>query len=119
MDFTSHIFLCLGVPKISIHGENNVTCGGVACFKVDVESSSTTIPWSVMWQRLRGNITEQIDISADKYKDSNDRQLVIHKVSKKDEGGYQAVLSRQNLNVTSNSIFLVATGGNCDIWFQF
>jgi hypothetical protein len=84
----------------------------VACFEVDVESSSTTKPWTVTWQRVRGKVTEEIDISGEKYKTSNDKQLVIQKVSKEDEWGYQAVLSRGNLKHTSNSIFLTAAGGN-------
>jgi hypothetical protein len=84
----------------------------VACFKVDVKNSSKTKPWTVTWQRVRGKVTEEIDIGGDKYETSNDKQLVIHKVSKEDEWGYQAVLSRGNLKQTSNCIFLTAAGGN-------
>lgn len=98
-----------------IQGQKIVTCGKVACFEIEVESLSTTIPWSVTWQRVRGNITEEIDISTEKYKESNDKQLVIHRVSREDEGKYQAVLSReesgQSLKRTSNAIFLEAAGG--------
>ncbi|XP_056017067.1 neuronal cell adhesion molecule-like [Ostrea edulis] len=100
------------VPKIVLRGAQSVSCGENASFEVDFESSSAS--WSVTWQILRGNITEQIDITREKYRGSNYERLVIKKVCKEDEGEYQAVLSRgasrQGLKRTSNSIFLEAAG---------
>jgi hypothetical protein len=100
------------VPCITIHGENKVLCGSVACFEADVEQLPMTNPWTLTWQRASGDTTKEIDTRAEKYKDSNHRQLVVQGVSKADEGVYQAVLSRRNLKVVSNAIVLFATGGN-------
>lgn len=71
--------------------------------------------WSISWQRVRGSVTYQIDISDEKYSDSTRTKLVIHSVSKDDEGDYQAVLaSESNGNkrkIESNAIFLHIMGG--------
>lgn len=74
-----------------------------------------TFHWSVIWQRVRGSVFNQIDISKEKYRDSTRTQLVIQSVSKEDEGEYQAVLAREsNRNkqkIESNAIFLHVVGG--------
>lgn len=71
--------------------------------------------WSIRWQRVRGSVTYQIDISDEKYRDSTRTQLVIHSVSKDDEGEYQAVLARESngnkRKIESNAIFLDVMGG--------
>jgi hypothetical protein len=67
---------------------------------------------TIAWQRVMGNITEEIDADREKYKTSNDTQLVIHGISLEDQGIYQAVIARRNLKRTSNTIFLKPTGGN-------
>lgn len=50
--------------------------------------------WSLKWQRVKNLITEDIDTNQEKYRGSNDRELVIHSMCEKDEGDYQAVLMR-------------------------
>lgn len=71
--------------------------------------------WSISWQRVRGSVTNQIDISKEKYRDSTRTQLVIHSVCKDDEGEYQAVLARESngnkRKIESNAIFLHVVGG--------
>lgn len=102
-------------PEISIKGEREVVCGNAARFLVDInpEEQSSGL---VTWQKVRGMITEQIDISIEKYLGSSNRQFVINSVCKEDGGEYQAVLSQQsngkNKKTFSNSIFLLPKGGN-------
>lgn len=71
--------------------------------------------WSISWQRVRGSVTNQIDISKEEYKDSTRTRLVIHSVCKDDEGEYQAVLARESngnkRKIESNAIFLQVVGG--------
>lgn len=71
--------------------------------------------WSISWQRVKGSVTNQIDLSKEKYRDSTRTQLVIHSVSKDDEGEYQAVIARESngnkRKIESNAIFLQVVGG--------
>lgn len=105
---------------ISIKGENEVICGKIARFLVDVNPAER--PNSlVTWQKVRGRVIEQIDTSREKYRGSYDRQLVINSVCKEDEGEYQAVLSQLSNGMKktfSNLIFLFPLGEPpCfDVW---
>lgn len=68
--------------------------------------------WPVTWQKVHGRKTEEIDTGSEKYKGSSNRKLVINTVCKEDEGGYQAVLSRElNHRISSNLIYLHPVGG--------
>lgn len=67
---------------------------------------------SVSWERVDGSARTHIDISREKYKGSTSRQLNIHSVCKKDEGEYQAVISRNiDHKIFSNIGFLQTKGG--------
>lgn len=88
------MYVCVAdEPDISIKGVREVMCGNTARFLVEV---NPTEPFSglVTWQKVRGKVTKEIDISREKYRGSCDRQLVINSICKKDEGYYQAVLSK-------------------------
>lgn len=59
----------------------------------------------------------QIDIEDEKYRGSDDTQLIIHNVCKEDEGRYQAVISRnQDVKIFSNELYLHPTGGIQSFW---
>lgn len=59
----------------------------------------------------------QIDIEDEKYRGSDDTQLIIHNVCKEDEGRYQAVISRnQDVKIFSNELFLHPIGGIQSFW---
>lgn len=65
-----------------------------------------------MWDRVDGSSRKELDIKSDKYKGSDSRQLLIHRVCKDDEAGYQAVISRnQDVKIFSNEVYLRALGG--------
>lgn len=71
--------------------------------------------WSLKWQRVKNLITEDIDTSGEKFRGSKDRQLVIHSMCKKDEGNYQAVLTRDiggNYQIISKAFILKCMRGN-------
>lgn len=76
---------------------------------------------SLIWQRIKGEIPKELDITRDKYRGSTNTKLVVRKISKKDEGGYRAVIHRDSIgnqdNLISNTIFLVAEGGNANFYF--
>lgn len=101
-------------PEISITGADRVVWGEKTCFEADLKQKEAS-HWSIRWQRVRGSVTYQIDISDEKYRDSTRTQLVIHSVSKDDEGEYQAVLARESngnkRKIESNAIFLHVKGG--------
>lgn len=101
-------------PEISITGADRVVWGETTCFEADLKQKET-FQWSISWQRVRGSVTNQIDISKEKYSDSTRTKLVIHSVSKDDQGEYQAVLARESngnkRKIESNAIFLHVIGG--------
>ncbi|XP_052708658.1 uncharacterized protein LOC128183596 [Crassostrea angulata] len=104
-------------PEISITGADRVVWGEKTCFEADLKHTEIHVShWSISWQRVRGSVINQIDISKEKYSDSTRTKLVIHSVSKDDQGEYQAVLaSESNGNkrkIESNAIFLHVIGGN-------
>lgn len=103
-------------PEISITGAERVEGGEKTCFKADLKNKEKHVShWSISWQRVRGSVINQIDISKEKYSDSTRTKLVIHSVSKDDEGEYQAVLARESngnkRKIESNAIFLHVFGG--------
>lgn len=108
------MYVCVAdEPDISIKGVREVMCGNTARFLVEV---NPTEPFSglVTWQKVRGKVTKEIDISREKYRGSYDRQLVINSICKKDEGDYQAVLSQVSngkKKTFSNLSFLLPLGG--------
>lgn len=106
-------------PEISIKGSERVECGEKTCFEVDLKEDEIT-HWSISWQRVRGTVTNQINSSEEKYRDSTRTQLVIHSVCKDDEGEYQAVLARESngkkRKIESNSVYLHVVGG---IYYHF
>lgn len=101
------------IPDIYIEGSEKVLCGEIAKIKATVQRGDAR-GWSVSWQKLRRDTSIRISTDDAKFMNSNERQLVIHSVNKEDEGGYQAVLSREasgkNLKITSNTFFLHALG---------
>ncbi|XP_062618762.1 uncharacterized protein LOC134280370 [Saccostrea cucullata] len=101
-------------PRIAINGEDKVVCGKMVLLEAKVQHPSKSLTCTIIWQRVRHNGTERIVTSEEKYKDSTSRELVIQKVSKEDEGEYQAVIpwvmDGQTHNITSNTIFLRPLG---------
>ncbi|XP_061191651.1 uncharacterized protein LOC133199845 [Saccostrea echinata] len=65
-------------------------------------------------KQLENERVRENDTGTEKYKGSSSRRLVIQRVSKEDEGEYQAVLlwkiDDQTLNITSNPIFFKCSG---------
>lgn len=108
-------FVCvIDEPTISIIGPEKVSCGDEACFEAEVKQAESS-NWSIIWQRVKGNVTQQICTSCEKYRICPNNQLVIPSVSLEDEGGYQAVLSRESNEsshrILSNVIYLQPLGG--------
>lgn len=57
-------------------------------------------------------LRKQLDVEDEKYRGSDNRQLLIHNVCKDDEAGYQAVLSRNDdVKILSNKVYLRPKGG--------
>lgn len=79
-------------PDISIIGENEKKCGETAIFEANVEMVKSS-NWNIAWYKRKGNVSECIDTSTEKYWGSTKTKLVIKSVCKEDEGEYQAVLS--------------------------
>nr|XP_034332290.1 uncharacterized protein LOC105331445 isoform X1 [Crassostrea gigas] len=103
------------IEEISIKGADRVVWGEKTCFEADLKQKEIHVShWSISWQRVRGSVTNQIDISNEKYSDSTRTKLVIHSVCKDDEGEYQAVLARESngnkRKIESNAIFLHVMG---------
>lgn len=70
--------------------------------------------WSLKWQRVKNLNTEMIDTNREKFRGSNDRQLVIHSMCEEDMGNYQAVLSRDTggkYQIISSTACLLITEG--------
>lgn len=106
---------------ISIEGQGTVLCGESAIFNA-VISPEHLKGWSVTWQKLLGWTNEHINTKTEKYNGSTDQKLCIHSVCEKDEGKYQAILSRdtkgKTIIVVSNTIFLQVVGGIILISFR-
>lgn len=95
---------------IYISGDTQVLCGEKTCFKAEI-TLGQDVYLPVNWEKLDKSFRKELDISSDKYKGSNSRELFIHCVCKEDEGRYQAVISRnQDVKIYSNEIYLCAQG---------
>ncbi|XP_062578446.1 uncharacterized protein LOC134240371, partial [Saccostrea cucullata] len=91
-----------------------ILCEEKACFEAETENFLDTDNWPIKWIKVRGDTTKTIDISKEKYNGSTSRRLVISKVLKKDQGEYQAVISREidrrHVKIESNTLFLEVIG---------
>ncbi|XP_062595362.1 uncharacterized protein LOC134256696 [Saccostrea cucullata] len=108
------------LPTISVRGETTIMCGKTVRFEVDIKHSSTsTQNWPITWHRLKGNISEQIDTSAEKYRNSTCCQLMINGASKEDQGDYQAIISgtpnERHIKIHSNVLSLKVFGEEPDL----
>lgn len=94
-------------PTISINGEGNIFSGETAQFLATKENADS---WILIWEKVNGRLTERIDVTSEKYKDSGSTDLVILCVSKPDEGLYHASLiqdsEKQRRQISSNDIEL-------------
>ncbi|XP_062566132.1 uncharacterized protein LOC134228497 [Saccostrea cucullata] len=101
-------------PSITIHGNDEVFFGEKTCFQAILDRCSPSNNWPITWEKIQGNITEQLDTNRQKYRGSSSRCLVIADVSKEDEGEYRAVISRENngthIKVPSNCKRLTVIG---------
>lgn len=98
---------------ISIEGPRKISCGNTAKF-IAVTNPGNLEGWSVTWLKHMKCTQMRIISNTEKYYGSTEKNLVIQSVSKEDEGGYQAFLSKvskANTHVSSNVIFLQAIGG--------
>lgn len=95
-------------------------CGGTARFEANAKNVDFSC-WQLTWQKRTGNSIECIDTNQEKYKDSSNNILLIQKVKKEDEGGYQVVISREangiEYKISSNTVYLHALGGKSIICF--
>lgn len=102
---------CRQLPgAIYIGGETSVPCGTTARFIAAITLEQVDhLP--VSWDRVERLVRTQIDIEDEKYRGSDDTQLIIRNVCKEDEGRYQAVISRnQDVKIFSNELFLHPIG---------
>lgn len=109
--------ICSYIPDeqvISIHNTEEAVCGSTIQINADVDPAIRP-EWLVNWQKSRTGAKELIDINCRKYSGSHSRQLVINCVSKRDEGRYQAFLSREFngkiYKTYSNYIYLLPQKG--------
>jgi hypothetical protein len=104
------------VPKLTLQGDEKTICGESACFVASYDDGEMSNNWPITWQRIRGHTIESLDIGAEKYRGSSSQRLVIPRVSKEDQGEYQATVSREfggtRMQIPSNTIYLTVTGGN-------
>lgn len=97
---------------IYVLGDANVLCGETASLEAEI-TLEEDVYLPISWDRVEGLSRKQLDIKKDKYSGSNSRQLLIHRVCKDDEAGYQAVISKnQDVKIFSNEVYLRALGGN-------
>lgn len=96
---------------ICVFGEPEIFCGNTACFEAEITlEDDDFLP--VSWDRVDGMHRKQLDVRDEKYRGSDNRQLLIHNVCKDDEAGYQAVLSRNyDVKILSNTVYLRPKGG--------
>lgn len=99
------------VLAICVFGETDVFCGKSACFKAEITLEDyVSIP--VSWDRVDGMLRNQLDVTDEKYRGSDNRRLLIHNVCNDDEAGYQAVLSiNYDVKILSNKVYLRPKGG--------
>lgn len=62
--------------------------------------------------RVEGPFRERLNLNDEKYKGSDESQLIINDVRKKDEARYEAEISKEgSINITSNGFVLRGFGG--------
>lgn len=106
---------------LSIEGPERVLCGTTAQFNAFMNPENLK-GWSLTWQKIKGLAHLPINSCTDKYIGTTDEVLFIQSVCKEDEGGYQAILSKNSKAqrlVLSNVIFLQATGGILATFFIY
>lgn len=110
--FLVFLFVCLFVfLAIHILGYSDVLCGETASLEAEL-TLEEDVYLPISWDRVDELSRKHLDIKKDKYRGSNSRQLLIHRVCKDDEAGYQAVISRnQDVKIFSNEVYLRALGG--------
>lgn len=100
-------------PEVVIKGKDEVLCGDLARFVAVLKPDSSC--WSITWQKRRGNVTEIIDTSTNKYSGSTNRKLVIQSVCKDDGGEYQVLLAHESNGnrylKCGNTMYLHVFGG--------
>lgn len=100
-------------------GETSVPCGTTACFIADnkLEKEDYLL---VSWDRVKGSVRTHINLEDEKYRGSDDTQLIINDVCEEDKGRYQAVISRnQDVKIFSKEVYLHPTGGIQSFWNFF
>ncbi|XP_062616794.1 titin-like [Saccostrea cucullata] len=97
-------------PSISIRGKAEVLCGENTFFEAELDNCPPSSNWPITWEKFQGNVTEQLDISKEKYRGSSSRFLVLPRVLMEDKGEYRAVISRKHVKVQSNAILLTVRG---------
>lgn len=99
---------------IRIEGTEKVICGDKAYFQATVKENKGS-NWSITWQKLSRNESQNIDTSNKKFRGKTNKELSIKSVCKEDEGEYQACLlieeDRTRKTIESNVIFLRVVGG--------
>ncbi|XP_062585754.1 B-cell receptor CD22-like, partial [Saccostrea cucullata] len=99
------------IPAITIQGYLEVVCGETACIKAEIQQEHS---WSTTWYRVTGGTLKQIDSDTNKYAKTTNRKLVIQRVSKDDQGEYQAIITGnpfgQYLKVSSEVFTLKILG---------
>ncbi|XP_062579119.1 uncharacterized protein LOC134241039, partial [Saccostrea cucullata] len=102
------------IPRISINGRDKVLCGETTFLEATVEHPFKADTFIIIWQRVSRNGPYWINTRLERYEGSTNRRLVIKKVSKEDEGEYQALISwekdGQNHDSKSNCILLNVLG---------
>lgn len=99
------------VLAIYISGDTEVPCGETARFEAEI-AIEQDVYRPLSWDRVDGLVRKQIDIEDDKYRGSDNRKLIISNVSRGDEAGYQAVISRNHdVKILSNTVYLRPKGG--------
>lgn len=99
---------------IYIMGEEEVCYEKTAHFEAVVNLEEAVL-LQISWERRNSHGYKEIVIDSSKYKGSNNRELFVHDLCKKDEARYRAVLSRSLHNkIHSNEVYLRVLGG---MWF--
>lgn len=67
---------------------------------------------AISWIRVNGSKQEELNLKDEKYKGSDESQLLINDVRKEDEAGYKAVISKdEKVKIYSNEVVLRGFGG--------
>lgn len=67
---------------------------------------------AISWIRVNGSKQEELNLKDEKYKGSDESQLLINDVRKEDEAEYKAVISKdEKVKIYSNEVVLRGFGG--------